>query len=159
MQDLILLTDGSVNTRTRVGFGAYLLVSEPGASHLDLATQVQVRRFEQTSSTQLELQTLLWALGEIQVAGRQLRIVTDSQNIMGLAGRRERLERQNYHSSQNRRLNHAELYQEFYRLTDQYNYDLVKVCGHQGAVQKNDLDRFFTLVDRAARRALRQDSC
>lgn len=157
--DLILLTDGSANTRTKVGFGAYLLTSDPGPSLEELAPQVQIRRFTQTSSTQLELQTLLWALGEIQVSGRQLTIATDSQNIISLPDRRERLERQNYHSSQNRCLKHAELYQEFYRLTDQCDYELVKVRGHQRSVQKNHLDRLFTLVDRASRRALRADSC
>lgn len=50
-----------------------------------------------------------------------------------------------------------ELYQEFYRITDQFECEFVKVRGHRVAQQKDDIDRLFTLVDRAARTALRED--
>ena len=157
MPELLLLTDGSVNTQSNIGYGAYLAVSEPGLSLDELRTQVKVQRFEQTSSTKLELQTLLWALGDIQASGRQIIVYTDSQNIIGLPGRRERLERNDYRSNKNIRLNNFELYQEFYRLIDQLDCKLLKVRGHQLAKQKNDIDRLFTLVDRASRKALRED--
>jgi ribonuclease HI len=119
---------------------------------------VKVRRFEHTSSTKLELQTLLWALRDIQALGGKVIVYTDSQNIMGLQGRRERFEQNNYRAKKNRRLNNYELYQEFYRMTDQLNCQFVKVRGHQVAHQKDDIDRLFTLVDRAARKALRGDN-
>jgi ribonuclease HI len=32
MDELILLTDGSVNTQSKIGYGAYLAVSERGLS-------------------------------------------------------------------------------------------------------------------------------
>jgi len=113
-----------------------------------------VRRFEHTSSTKLELQTLLWALNDIQVLGRKVIVYTDSQNILGLQGRRDRFEQNDYRSKKNKRLNNYELYQEFYRMTDQLDCELVKVRGHQVSNQKDDIDRFFTLVDRASRNAL-----
>jgi hypothetical protein len=62
MDELMLLTDGSVNIQSKIGYGAYLAVSERGLSLDSLRTRVKVRRFEHTSSTKLELQTLLWAL-------------------------------------------------------------------------------------------------
>jgi len=65
MDELMLLTDGSVDTHSNVGYGAYLVVSEPGLSLDSMRTQAKTRRFEHTSSTKLELQTLLWALGDI----------------------------------------------------------------------------------------------
>ena len=153
----MLLTDGSVNTQSKIGYGAYLAVSEHGLSLDSLRECVKVRRFEHTSSTKLELQTLLWALGDIQTLEGKVIVYTDSQNIMGLPGRRERFEQSNYRSKRNRLLNNYELYQEFYKITDQLNCKFVKVRGHQVSNQKDDIDRLFTLVDRASRNALRED--
>ena len=157
MDELILLTDGSVNAQSNIGYGAYLAVSEPELSLDSLKTRVKVRRFEHTSSTKLELQTLLWAIGDIQALGRKVIVYTDSQNIMGLQGRRDRFEQNDYRSKKNIRLNNYELYQEFYKMIDLLDCELVKVRGHQVSNQKTDIDRLFTLVDRASRKALRGD--
>lgn len=158
MVDLILLTDGSVNTHSNIGYGAYLAVSERELSLDSLRRHVKVRRFEPTSSTKLELQTLLWALNDIQALGARVVVYTDSQNIMGLPGRRERFEQNDYRSRKNKRLNHYELYQEFYRMTDQLDCAFFKVSGHKGSSQKDEIDQLFTLVDRASRNALRGDN-
>jgi ribonuclease HI len=123
-----------------------------------MRTRVKVRRFEHTSSTKLELQTLLWALNDIQALGSKVIVYADSQNIMGLQGRRDRLEQNDFRSKKNRRLNNYKLYQEFYRMIDQLDCEFVKVRGHQVSNQKDDIDRLFTLVDRASRNALRGDN-
>jgi ribonuclease HI len=158
MDELILLTDGSVNAQSNIGYGAYLAFSEPELSLDSLRTRVKVRRFEHTSSTKLELQTLLWALSDIQALGRKVIVYTDSQNITGLQGRRDRFEQNDYRSKKNIRLNNYELYQEFYRMIDQLDCELVKVRGHHVSNQKDDIERLFTLVDRASRNALRGDN-
>ncbi len=158
MHELILLADGSVNAQSHIGYGAYLAVADSGLGLDELKTQVKVRRFEQTSSTKLELQTLLWALGDIQASGRKVIIYTDSQNIVGLPRRRDGLEKKDYRSTKKVSIHNYELYQEFYRLTDQLDCELVKVRGHQLSAQKGDIDRLFTLVDRASRKALREDA-
>ena len=154
MDELILLTDGSVNAQSKIGYGAYLAVSERGLPLDSLRARVKVRRFEHTSSTKLELQTILWALSDIQALGRKVIVYTDSQNIMGLQGRRDRFEQNDYRSKKNIRLHNYELYQEFYRMIDQLDCELVKVRGHQVSNHKDDIDRLFTLVDRASRNAL-----
>ena len=158
MDELILLTDGSVNAQSKIGYGAYLAVSERGLPLDSLRARVKVRRFEHTSSTKLELQTLLWALSDIQALGRKVIVYTDSQNIMGLQGRRDRFEQNNYHSKKNKRSKNYELYQEFYKMIDLLDCELVKVRGHQVSNQKDDIDRLFTLVDRASRGALKEDN-
>ena len=158
MNELMLFTDGSVNTKSNIGYGAYLAVSERGLSLDSLKMCVKVRRFEHTSSTKLELQTLLWALSDIQTCGRKVIVYTDSQNIIGLPGRRDRFEKNDYRSKKNKRLNNYELYQNFFKITDPLDYELVKVRGHQVSNQKSDIDRLFTLVDRASRNALRKES-
>lgn len=157
MSDLILLTDGSVNTIDKVGYGAALLIDSCAiSSSLEmLQEQIKVKHFEQTSSTKLEIQTLLWALSLIPESTRTLTIYTDSQNIIGLPARRQRLENRDFCSKSGKTLNHADLYREFYRMTDQLNCTFVKVRGHQPEKTKNHIDLLFTLVDRAARSALR----
>ena len=83
----MLFTDGSVNTHSNIGYGAYLAVPEGGLSVDVLRTRVKVKKFEHTSSTKLELQTLLWALSDIQALGSRVIVYTDSQNIMGFTGK------------------------------------------------------------------------
>jgi ribonuclease HI len=158
MDELMLFTDGSVNTQSNIGYGAYLAVSERGLSLDTLRTRVKVKQFEHTSPTKLELQTLLWALGNIQVLGRKVILYTDSQNIMSLKGRRDRFEQNDYHSKKNKRLKNYELYQEYYRMTDPLDCEFIKVRGHKASNQKDDTDKLFTLVDRASMKALRGDN-
>jgi len=158
MQNVMLFTDGSVNARSKIGYGAYLAVFGATLSAEELTTRVQVKRFEQTSSTRLELQTLLWALNDLQATGCKVMIYTDSQNIIGLPARRQRSEQKDDRTAKNSRLKNDDLYREFYRLTDLLDCDLVKVHGHMAAKHKAEIDRLFTLVDRASRRALREDS-
>ena len=162
MLHLQIFTDGSVNTQLKVGYGAYLVVSDLSASVHTLKESVKVKRFEQTSSTKLELQTLLWALDETITltngSDMILTAYTDSQNIIGLPKRRARLEQNNYFSSKNKRLSNYQLYQEFYRLTARLNCKFVKVAGHQASSKKDEIDRLFGLVDQASRRALRENS-
>lgn len=162
MTQLHIFTDGSVNTQSKVGYGARLVTSDPGKPLDSLKNTVTVRRFEQTSSTRLELQTLLWVLEEtigMNCGGETaLRIYTDSQNIISLRERRARLEQSNYFSSKNKRLNNYVLYQDFYRLTARLDCEFVKVEGHQTSSTKVEIDKLFDLVDRASRRALRENS-
>ena len=156
MQDLMLFTDGSVHAQSKLGYGAYLVVSDPDLELKLLQQRGCVKRFVETSSSKLELQTLLWALSEVQSFGSKVVIYTDSQNIIGLPGRREQLEHKEYRSSRGTLLNNHELYQEFYRLTDLLDYELVKVCGHLASKEKGAIDRLFALVDKASRKALRE---
>ncbi len=63
----------------------------------------------------------------------------------------------NYLSKNNKLLNNHRLYKEFYRLIDQLDLKLVKVSGHQAFNKKEDIDIFFTLVDKASRKAMKED--
>ena len=59
MDELMLFTDGSLNTQSNIGYGAYLTVFDRELSLDALKKCIKVKRFEHTSSTKLELQTLL----------------------------------------------------------------------------------------------------
>lgn len=154
----MLYTDGSVNTKSKIGYGAYLAVCGRDLSTDSLKKRIRVRRFEDTSSSKLELQTLLWALQELHTEGKKLIIYTDSQNIIGLPGRRNRFERHDYFTKKNKRIANFRLYQEFYEAADTLDYELVKVQGHKASHRKDFTDRLFTLVDKASRQALRADA-
>lgn len=148
MAPLMLFTDGSVHPSSRMGYGAYLALTDAG-----IAPEIQLKRFENTSSSQLEIETLIWALHALQP--KEVTVYTDSQNILGLPGRRSRYEERGYLTKRNNPVRHADLYREFFHLTDQIDCTFVKVKGHRVSRQKTDIDRLFTLVDRAARQALR----
>ena len=160
MADLKLFLDGSLNPYPNIGYGAYLTVHDDDFLSDSLKSRVKVKSFEHTYSTRLELQTLLWALNDILALGDPDRVIvyTDSQNIMGLQGRRDRFEQNDYCSKKNKRLKNYELYQEFYKMIDQLDCELVKVHGHRVSNQKTDIDRLFTIVDRVSRNALRGDN-
>ncbi len=156
MGRLRLFTDGSVNPQLKIGYGACLLVRVDETSLDLLEENVKVKRFEQTSSTRLELETLLWALSELSTSEQKITIYTDSQNIIGLHGRRERFEQNDYRTKKKRVIDNHELYKAFYEITDQIDCEFVKVQGHKRSHQKDETDRLFTLVDRASREALRE---
>ena len=153
---MMLFTDGSVHVQTGIGFGAYLIIDDVESPIDLLKNKVKIVRFEQTSSTKLELQTLLHAFENLPKSVEQLQIYSDSQNIQSLLERRERLEKNDFISKSGRLLNNSDLYREFFQKTDDLNCTFFKVKGHKKSVKKNKIDRIFTLVDRASRKALRE---
>lgn len=152
---LHVFTDGSVNQNLNFGYGAFLAVTENDIETGNPELQVKTRRFDDTSSVKLELQTLLWALSEIADFDGKIILYTDSQNILGLRGRRTRLENTHFISGKNRPINNSELYKQFFGLTDKLDIEIRKVEGHKKSGLKNDIDMLFTIVDRAARKAVR----
>ncbi|MCY1723331.1 hypothetical protein OU798_23475 [Prolixibacteraceae bacterium Z1-6] len=157
MKKLYLFTDGSVHVQSKIGYGACLLVSEDELAAGNLKHRVQTKRFENTSSTKLELQMLLWALSEIKTAAKKIIVYTDSQTIARLPERRNRLEKSNFRSKKGELLKNVDLYQEFYKIIDGIEYEIVQVQGHQPSRQKNSVERIFTFVDKASRKALRKE--
>lgn len=147
---LLLFTDGSVNTRLKVGYGAYL--SFPEGQEFS-TSHIKLKKFVETSSTKLELQTLLWALSEISAP--EIISYTDSQNIVGLNSRRKRLEENDYCAKNGKLLNNHELYKQFYTLTDTLNITFTQIKGHTPSRKKSHVDMIFSLVDRASRNAVR----
>lgn len=153
--EIYVFTDGSVSPKSRIGFGASLIIADLAISADEAKELVQVKQFEDTSSTKLELQILLDTLAELEKNEKRVIVYTDSQNIVGLSDRRLRFEKNNYISKSGRLIDNHKLYKEFYRITDVLNCQILKVKGHKNSSLKNNIDLFFTFVDRAARNALR----
>ena len=156
LNHLHLFIDGSVDLKSKKGCGAYLIIHDLDTLPKTLDQHIQTTVFKHTSSSKLELQNFLSALKTIDFKGNKIFVYTDSQLITNLPGRRKRLEANNYYSNKNIRLNHYTLYQEFYRMTDRYNCCFIKIKGHQPSFQKDQIDKIFSSVDRAARKQLKR---
>lgn len=150
---MLLFTDCSVSPKTRSGVGGYLLLADLDVSSEDV---IQLKSFEDVSSTELELRTLLWGLNSLDQPVENLKIYTDSQNIAGLLNRRKRLVQKVFQNSSGNALKHAEIYQEFFQLADELNFEVIKVKGHSRRNEKTKLEIIFSLLDRATRKELRQ---
>lgn len=150
-----LFTDGSVHPPSKIGYGACLIVPAPDSDPAGLKDAVQLKRFENTSSARLEIETLLWALQELKPG--KITIYSDSQTIIELPDRRSRIEANQYCSAHGRPLNHADLYRTFFQLIDQFDCTFIKVKGHSRSRDKSRIEQLFTLVDRASRSALRAE--
>lgn len=166
MNKILLFTDSSVNPQTKVGFGACLIIDESEFSTLSLneiQKKLTLKKFEGTSSTKLELQTLLWALSEIKKNYKESEIInslilhTDSQCIERLLQRRKKLETNQFVSAgKNKELNNSSLYKDFYSLSDHLKFEVIKVKGHSKTSSKDQIHLVFSIVDKASRRELRE---
>ena len=155
-QTIKLFTDSSVNPQSKVGFAAYLLICDENLCLDELKKDIKTKMFEDTSSTKLELQTLLWALNQIDFNSKSILVYTDCQNIIGLENRRKRFEENAYISSKGKLINNHLLYKEFYKLIDKVDISFIKVKGHKKTSLKDEIDNIFNLVDKASRSALRE---
>ncbi|MEO0508796.1 MAG: RNase H family protein [Verrucomicrobiota bacterium] len=151
---LHLFIDGSVDPSSRMGVGAKLALKRIDTSKQNYVSSIKFKEFHDTSSTQLEIRTLLWALDELEVSS--LKVYTDSLNIIGLPERRNRLEQSEYLSKNGKLLNNHHLYREFYIKSDQFNLELIKVKGHSPGPGHTNIESIFSQVDRASRRELRE---
>ena len=157
MKKIKLFTDSSVNPQEKIGFGAFLFLDEKNTSLEEMRKNIKIKRFENTSSTKLELQTFLWALNEINDKDIIIEVYTDCQNIIGLQDRRKKLEKNNFHSLAGKLMNNHELYKDFFEKIDKLNLTFIKVKGHKKNSLKDEIDTIFNLVDKASRNALREN--
>ena len=104
----------------------------------------------------MELETLLWALNDIDLRKFKIVVYTDCQNIIGLFKRRDKFEKNNYMTSKGEKIKNHELYKDFFKIIDILNCEFIKIEGHKKSSLKNDIDKIFNIVDRATRKALRK---
>lgn len=168
MNRYALFTDVSLNPVLKLGFGAYLVIP---SSFLEMpperiirpefVEQIRLRRFDDTSSAKLEVQTLLWALEDFlkEASGSSfgtLDVYSDSQCVTGLQRRRSRLEMNGFHrGGTNSPLKNACLYRKFYEFHDALGFEVIKVVGHSRSCSHDSIHRIFSFVDKEARKALK----
>ena len=140
---------------------SYFEAENVAATKKDIAARIKIRRFENSSSTRLEVQTVLWALVETEKTvpkhgSMTLQVYTDSQCVAGLHGRRSRLSSCDFLSKKTGRpLKNADLYRTFYELSDKMKFFITKVSGHMSASSRDTVHQIFSCVDQEARKALK----
>jgi ribonuclease HI len=160
-----LFTDGSADPKTRIGYGCYLCIPD---AYLETITgekidkALRLRKFFPTSSTHLEVETLLWALtetaGRIENRIEMITVYSDSQTIINLPERRSQLQLRKFKTKTgNKDLTLAKLYQDIFKMLEKLQYKFVKLAGHSKKGDKNRIEQIFMQVDRSARKALRQE--
>ena len=167
VNNFALFTDVSLNPQARIGVGGYLLVplsyleNEPqDIRQAEVSGRLEIKKFTETSSTMLEVQTVLWAIGKVreQFTGSNyghLKIYTDSQCVAGLIDRRAGLENNDFIGKRSGQpLSHAALYRTFYAAYDQIGFELIKVSGHSPVSSHDTVHRIFSYVDKEMRKAL-----
>ena len=127
MQKIKLFTDSSLGPYNKIGFGAYLILNDENESLEELNEHIKIKRFENTSSSKLELQTLLWALEEIANNNISIEIYTNCQNIIGLENRRKKLEKNHFYSTSGKLMKNHDLYKDFYLKLDELSLSFIKV--------------------------------
>lgn len=162
MEKIELFTDSSVNPQTKIGFAAFLVKNDENIVLQELNKNIKIKKFENTSSTRLELQALLWAINEIEKEkGNLLNILidvyTDCQNIVNLKTRKSKLVENNYHSGTGKLIKNHDLYKDFFEKESRLNLNIIKVKGHKKTALKDNIDNIFNLVDKASRSALRNE--
>lgn len=168
MSDVALFTDVSMNPELKLGVGAYVAVpasflqaSFRTIERSEVAGRLKVRRFEDTSSTKLEVQTVLWALEEYRKDSKvtepgKLSLYSDSQCVSGLLKRRPGLSAGDFLSKRtDRPLRNAPLYRAFYEFYDELGFEVIKVEGHSGSRRCDTEHRIFSFVDKEVRKALK----
>ncbi len=157
MKKIKLFCDGSCNPQEKIGYGAYLLIEDNNFDLIFLKSKIIFKKFENTSSSKLEIETLLCALNDIDIKDCIIEVYTDCQNIIGLENRREKLEKNNFQTSSGKLIGNYELYKDFFGKLDELNLTFIKVKGHKKNSLKDELDTIFNLVDKASRKALREN--
>lgn len=161
MKIIKLFTDASVNPQKKIGFASYLSIEDEEYIFKNLTSKIKSKKFEDSSSTKLELQGFLWAIKELQQTIKnqdimKIIVYTDCQNILGLQNRRERFEKNFYISKNGKIIANHELYKEFYKICDANDCEFIKVKGHKKENLKDEIDKIFTLVDKHSRESLRE---
>ena len=156
MFDIKIFTDGSVNPQEKIGFGAYFILEDDTYNLEEIKNNIKLNKFENTSSTKLELEVLLWALSNENLENKKILIYTDCQNILSLLERKEKLFESNFTTKTGKIVKNNELYKEFYEKIKKLDCTFLKIKGHKASSKKDEIDKLFNLVDKASRRALRE---
>jgi hypothetical protein len=164
-----LFADVSLDPVLRMGVGAYLVILsvllKPSSCIIDqseLPGQPVLRRFTCTSSTILELQTVLWALEEHRSmttapGTEKLQVYSGSQCIAGLLKRRTELTSRCFRSGETARLlRNVSLYRRYYDLHDELDFEVIKLKGYTNRSSRDAVLEVFFCLDKYVRKALRR---
>ncbi len=170
MNDYFIFSDASFDPNSGRGVGATLIVTsdllmqKEGALHFE----IQTKRIDGENIARLEFLSAIGALKEWKLkfqnrghlektAPVKITLIIDCKAIENILQRRERLERDNFFSKKTSQpLANADLYREFFILYDELLPEIVWVKGHSARQSRDRWQEVFSLVDKMARKRLRE---
>jgi ribonuclease HI len=171
LKNYAILCDVSLDPKRKIGMGAYIFLP---AGYLDkppnkieksfVYKNLNIKQFENTSSTQLEVETTLWAVAEATATlgnkeDYNIILYTDSQCVAGLPERRARLVSHNFcKRGTDIEIKNAKLYKQFYAMQDRAAFEVIKIRGHSSKSTHDTIQRIFSYVDSGVRYRFRKEA-
>jgi len=140
---ITIYTDGSCNTQSLTGAWAAIILAA--------ADKVILSELEQnTTHNRMELTAVIRAIAYAvhHYPGVQLHVFTDSQYVVNLTGRKERLKSANFITKKGAVLNNADLLQHLIFYIENYPIVFVKVKAHQKASEAENINREVDMICR-----------
>ena len=148
--DLIeIYTDGSCNTRFRVGTWVAILL-------IGLEKKILTGWELETTHQRMELTAVIKGIDYVMSRYANIKSITifpDSQYVVDLPARKGKISTLGFTNKKGNDLRNAELVKEFFKLTELMKIDFIKIKAHQ---KKNASANYNIEADRLSRKLLRE---
>lgn len=144
-----IYTDGSCHTQAKIG--AWVAIVLIGAEKYTLSGTATA-----TTNNAMELTAVIKGIEQVRAMHPDsctIKIITDSQYVVGLTAREERLTAFDFTSKKGKQFPNAALVKQFLQLTQTSNIELVKIKAHQ---KVNEHTNYNIEADKLSRKLVRE---
>ena len=149
LNSITIYTDGSCHTQLKIGaWAAVILIANDKKTLTGTANN--------TTHQRMELTAVIEALSYVQHHHpiiSQINLISDSQYVVGLPARMQKLQAANFTTKQGKPIQNADLVQHLYKLTENLSIDFIKIQAH--LKKTSDVD-YNIEVDRLSRQMVRE---
>jgi ribonuclease HI len=139
-----IYTDGSCHTQQCVGAWAAIVLHDGKKTILSGVEK-------NTTHNRMELLAVIRSLKHFNGSGVQIRVVSDSQYVVGLNARKAKLQKQDFTTAAGKEVRNADLVKEFFLLSKNVNF--VKIKAHQ---KKTSTTNYNIEADVLVRKLMRE---
>jgi ribonuclease HI len=146
---IIIYTDGSCHTQIKTGAWASIILLNDEKKTLSGIEQ-------NTTHNRMEIQACLESIHyvlEKTALFSEIQIYTDSQYVVGLPDRKNKLKMAGFQTKKGNSLQNQDLIEKFISLLEKYPIKLLKVKAHQ---KKSEIENLNIEVDKMVRKLLRE---
>ena len=142
-------TDGSCNTKLKIGAWAAVIFFN--------GEEIVLKNTElSTTNNRMEISAVLNVLDYLKIRNidkSKIIIYTDSQYVVGIEGRIEKLKSQDYKTKKGEAIRNEDLVRKLVFFIENMNIDFVKVKAHQ---KVSDAKNYNRVVDKLCRKMVRE---
>jgi ribonuclease HI len=146
----LIYTDGSCNPQSEIGaWASIVFIDEKKITLTDVV--------KHTTHQRMELLAVIKSIEYIQqnfADITSLKIISDSQYVIGLLRRKQKLRTTNFTTKANKELRNTDLVKLFLSLTDVLNIEFEKIKAHQ---KQTDVINYNIEVDKLCRNLVRKE--